>query len=51
MKASILRFVVSTAWLVVAIANPLDFRRIYVKRDARFISPPQPLQLSLFKDF
>jgi len=34
-----------------AIADPLDFRQVYVKRDGRFIPPPKPVQLNLFKGF
>jgi hypothetical protein len=34
-----------------AIADPLDFRQVYVKREGRFIAPPKPLQLSLFEGF
>jgi len=33
------------------IADPLDFRQVYVKREGRFISPPKPVQLSLFEGF
>lgn len=31
------------------IADPLDFRQVYVKRDGRFIPPPKPMQLNLFE--
>jgi hypothetical protein len=33
------------------IADPLDFRQVYVRRDGRFIAPPKPVQLSLFEGF
>ena len=34
-----------------AIADPLDFRQIFVKRGGRFMPPPKPVQLSLFEGF
>jgi len=34
-----------------AIADPLDFRQVYVRRDGRFLVPPKPVQLSLFEGF
>jgi len=34
-----------------AIADPLDFRQVYVRRDGRFINPPKPVQLNLFEGF
>ncbi len=34
-----------------AIADPVDFRQVYVKRGGRFIPPPKPVQLSLFEGF
>ncbi|MEL6385034.1 MAG: hypothetical protein AAFQ89_21740 [Cyanobacteria bacterium J06626_18] len=34
-----------------AIADPLDFRQVYLKRGGRFLVPPKPVQLSLFEGF
>jgi hypothetical protein len=33
------------------IADPLDFRQVYVKRDGRFLTPPKPVQLNLLEGF
>ena len=33
------------------LADPLDFRQVYVKREGRFLVPPKPVQLSLFEGF
>jgi hypothetical protein len=34
-----------------ALAEPLNFRQVYGRRDGRFIPPPKPVQFSLFEDF
>lgn len=32
-----------------AVADPLDFRQVYVQREGRLVRPPKPVQLSLFE--